>query len=78
MLDDGETTIADIVAATHHTAAIGKWHIGPDGDADHPIDLGFEYYAGPLGNVDDYRDYYDDHHYDYDDHCCVNVSGERE
>ena len=57
MLDDGETTIADIVAATHHTAAIGKWHIGPDGDADHPIDLGFEYYAGPLGNVDDYRDW---------------------
>jgi arylsulfatase A-like enzyme len=47
-LDVAETTLPEMVAATHHTAALGKWHIGGS-DVDHPIDSGFDYYAGGLG-----------------------------
>jgi arylsulfatase A-like enzyme len=47
-LDVAETTLPELVAATHHNAALGKWHIGGN-DADHPIDSGFDYYAGGLG-----------------------------
>ena len=49
VLDLDETTIPELLSATHHTAAIGKWHIGDNGDVDHPIDTGFDYYAGGLG-----------------------------
>ena len=44
-----ETTLPELLSATHHSAAIGKWHLGGN-DADHPIDQGFEYYAGALTN----------------------------
>lgn len=49
ILDTAETIIPELISATHHTAAIGKWHIGPNADVDHPIDSGFDYYAGSLG-----------------------------
>ena len=53
-LDAAETTLPKLVAATHHSAALGKWHIGGS-DVDHPIDSGFDYYAGGLGGgVGDY------------------------
>ncbi|MEN8159243.1 MAG: sulfatase-like hydrolase/transferase, partial [Myxococcota bacterium] len=53
-LDTAETTLPKLVAATHHSAALGKWHIGGN-DVDHPIDSGFDYYAGGLGGgVGDY------------------------
>ena len=55
-LDLAETTIAELLSATHRRAAIGKWHLGGN-DADHPIDQGFEYYAGALTNLN--GDYYD-------------------
>lgn len=45
-----ETTLPELVAATHHSAAIGKWHLGGN-DSDHPIDSGFDYYAGALSNL---------------------------
>lgn len=55
VLDLAETTIAELVSATHATAAIGKWHVGPNDDADHPIEQGFDYFSGALnGNIDDY------------------------
>ena len=51
-----ETTVAELLSATHRAAAFGKWHLGPARDAEHPIESGFEYYAGSLGGgVDDYR-----------------------
>lgn len=49
LLDLDETTLPELLAATHHTAAIGKWHLGGN-DVDHPIDSGFDYYAGSLGS----------------------------
>ena len=48
-----ETTLAELLGATHETSAIGKWHISA-GDGDHPIDQGFDYYAGPLSNAGSY------------------------
>lgn len=57
-LDLAEIAIPAILDATHESAAIGKWHVGPAGDVDHPIDTGFDYYAGALnGNVSDYEDW---------------------
>ncbi len=49
VLAPSETTLADILAASHATAAIGKWHNGADGDAQSPIELGFDSYVGALG-----------------------------
>lgn len=58
VLDLAETTIAELVGGTHATAAIGKWHVGPNDDADHPIQQGFDYFSGALnGNIDDYYDW---------------------
>jgi arylsulfatase B len=58
ILDTAEVTIADLLAGTHSNAAIGKWHVGTPDDADHPIDSGFDYFAGSLnGNVSDYEDW---------------------
>jgi arylsulfatase A-like enzyme len=54
-LPTGERILPELVAATHANAALGKWHLGPNGDADHPNDSGFDYYAGALGGgVGDY------------------------
>ncbi|MDG2305909.1 MAG: sulfatase-like hydrolase/transferase [Candidatus Binatia bacterium] len=58
VLDLAETTLPEILAGTHSSAAIGKWHVGPGGDVDHPIDSGFDYFAGALnGNISDYEDW---------------------
>ncbi len=57
-LDLAETTLPEILDATHLSAALGKWHVGPGGDVDHPIDSGFDYYAGALnGNISAYDDW---------------------
>ncbi|MDJ0847714.1 MAG: sulfatase-like hydrolase/transferase [Myxococcota bacterium] len=55
-LDLAETTLPELLAATHANAALGKWHLGQGGqDVDHPVDSGFDYYAGGLGGaVGDY------------------------
>jgi arylsulfatase B len=58
VLDLAETTLPELLAATHHNAAIGKWHLAAAADVDHPIDSGFDYFAGALaGNVSDYEDW---------------------
>ena len=49
VLDLSEETLPELLAGTHLNAAIGKWHVGPSGDADHPIQSGFDYFAGSLG-----------------------------
>ncbi len=55
VLDLAETTLAELLSSTHHTAAIGKWHVGPSDDHTHPIDSGFDYFAGALnGNISAY------------------------
>ena len=54
VLDLSETTVPEMLGVGYRNAAIGKWHIGPGADVDHPIDSGFEYFAGPLGNAGDY------------------------
>jgi len=58
ILDDTETSVADLVGGTHLSAAIGKWHVGTPGDAAHPLDMGFDYFAGALnGNINAYDDW---------------------
>jgi len=53
-LELGETILPEMLAATHMNTAAGKWHLA-NGDADHPGDSGFDYYAGGLdGAVGDY------------------------
>ena len=52
-LDPAETMLPEILASSHATAAIGKWHLGGI-DIDHPITSGFGYYAGRLANLSDY------------------------
>ena len=52
-LGAAETTLPEILAPSHATAAIGKWHIGA-AELDHPITSGFGYYAGRLANLSDY------------------------
>jgi len=47
-LELSETTLAELMRPTHATSALGKWHLA-DGDADHPNNQGFDYYAGGLG-----------------------------
>jgi arylsulfatase A-like enzyme len=55
VLDLAETTLPEMLAASHSNAALGKWHLGGQ-DVDHPIDSGFDYYAGGLGGgVGDYE-----------------------
>lgn len=40
---------------TYESAVFGKWHIG-NSDS-HPNDVGVEYYAGNIANLDDYYDW---------------------
>ena len=49
VLDLSETTLPELLSFTHDNAAIGKWHLGPGGDAEHPVNSGFDYFAGSLG-----------------------------
>lgn len=68
-LDPAHPSIARSLKATgYQTAAFGKWHLstsctvpGPcDGtvfDIDHPLEMGFDYYEGPLGNLGGLSDY---------------------
>ncbi len=56
-LSEDDVILPEIVAGTHRNAAIGKWHLGGGrNDTDHPIEVGFEYYAGGLGGgIGDYE-----------------------
>ncbi len=38
-------------------AVIGKWHLAPDDNPDHPADLGISHFAGILRVSDDYEDW---------------------
>ncbi|MEM9782967.1 MAG: sulfatase-like hydrolase/transferase [Pseudomonadota bacterium] len=50
-----ETLLPEVLASTHRNGVAGKWHIGNNSDIDHPIDSGFDAYAGPLsGSVPSY------------------------
>ncbi len=49
-----DETILPEVLVDHENGAVGKWHIGGNTDVDHPIDSGFDYYAGPLAGIADY------------------------
>ena len=44
-----ETLLPEVIGGSHRNAAIGKWHIGPNNDLNHPNDSGFTDYAGALG-----------------------------
>jgi arylsulfatase A-like enzyme len=48
-----ELTLADVLAPTHRTAAIGKWHLASRQGfgVRHPIAMGFETFAGTLGQL---------------------------
>ncbi|WP_044209181.1 sulfatase-like hydrolase/transferase [Flammeovirga sp. OC4] len=51
----GETFISDVLQnAGYHTGAIGKWHLGEDGDY-HPLERGFDYFYGFLGGGHEYH-----------------------
>lgn len=58
VLDLSETTLPELLAGTHLNAAIGKWHLGSGGDESHPVNSGFDYYAGALNSgVNSYTDW---------------------
>ena len=40
----------------YQTAAFGKWHLAGGGNADpnHPTESGFDFFAGNIGNIEDY------------------------
>jgi arylsulfatase B len=48
-----ETTLPHLLAETHRTAAVGKWHLGSDvgGSYMHPMRLGFEYFTGSKNQL---------------------------
>ncbi len=52
---DVATLPALLAAAGYQTAAIGKWHLGLE-RGDHPLDRGFDFFQGFLGDMMD--DYY--------------------
>jgi len=57
-LSTAELILPELVAATHMNAALGKWHLGPNNDPNHPNDSGFDYFAGGIGGgVGDYYDW---------------------
>jgi arylsulfatase B len=54
--DPAETSLADVLSATHYTAAIGKWHLSIREDLggtgfQHPILYGFDEHIGPIANL---------------------------
>ncbi|MEP6390253.1 MAG: YHYH protein [Halioglobus sp.] len=61
LLDTSVTTIQSYLrnnAATSNVASavVGKWHLagGSNRDTNHPNSVGIDYYAGNLGNIDNY------------------------
>jgi arylsulfatase B len=50
---DDELSLAEALNATHHTTAVGKWHLATerDGGFDHPITTGFEFFTGTKQNL---------------------------
>ena len=44
-----EKTLATLLAPTHRTAAVGKWHLGVD--PAHPAQMGFDHHRGTLNNI---------------------------
>lgn len=49
VLPISETLLPELLAGTHLNAAVGKWHLGPNADLDHPNDSGFTDFVGSLG-----------------------------
>jgi arylsulfatase B len=49
-LSSHEITIADLLSPSHHTAAVGKWHVGTLGGDDwtHPYLMGFDWFRGTM------------------------------
>lgn len=48
----------DAASEAYQSAVFGKWHVaGGKSDANHPNDAGVDYYAGNLGNLDDYNNW---------------------
>jgi len=61
-LDVAEWSIPKLLDANpslgYSHACIGKWHLGPQGDKNHPHKLGFDYFSGLLiGSVQSYMDW---------------------
>jgi arylsulfatase A-like enzyme len=53
-LDDSVPTLVDRLAPHGvATAWIGKWHLGPMADVEHPLRAGFDRFSGSLGNLHD-------------------------
>jgi len=46
-----ETTIPEMLGAGWQNAALGKWHLAPAADVDHPNQSGFDHYAGHIANM---------------------------
>ena len=57
-LDPDTPSIADVVAPTHRTAVVGKWHLASffDSGYDHALQMGFEHHWGPMANVGGFDD----------------------
>jgi arylsulfatase A-like enzyme len=51
-LSTSELILPELVAATHANAALGKWHLGPNDDPDHPNDTTIEHYAAAVEAMD--------------------------
>lgn len=50
--DPSQTTLPKLLAASHHTAAVGKWHLSSTFGSDgmHPLLCGFDTHRGSLSN----------------------------
>ena len=52
-LEESEVTVAELFkAAGYRTGIFGKWHLGPL-ETHHPLDQGFDVFAGTSGNAGD-------------------------
>jgi len=52
-----DTTVAKLLQKTHTTALIGKWGLGNLENGGHPLQNGFDYFFGQLGDMEAHRWY---------------------
>jgi len=52
-----DTTVAKLLQKTHTTALIGKWGLGSRENGGHPLQHGFDYFFGQLGDMQAFRWY---------------------
>ena len=62
VLSTDETSLQQTIDAhlpgRYSNAVIGKWHLGPGNNPDHPTDMGVAHFAGVMtGGVPDYQDW---------------------